>query len=97
MSLNSNITPDYINDAIDNHENPSLTHYLSHYEGPLGIGLESFRRNKFSTDAIMSFSTLIKRKDDVILSSSQLTNTNIGESVSFRKSEFYLGIGLGFR
>jgi len=97
MSLNSNITPDYINDVIDNHENPSLKHYLSYYEIPLEIGLEFFRRNKFSTDVIMSFSTLIKRKDDLILSSSQLTNTNIGESVSFRKSEFYLGIGLGFR
>jgi superfamily II DNA helicase RecQ len=97
ISLNSNITPNQINDVIDNHENPEIKHNLSYYEIPLEIGIEFFRRNKFSTDAIMSFSTLIKRKDELILSSSQFSNTNIGESENFRKSEFYLGIGLGFR
>lgn len=97
IRLNSNITSEQINDVIDNHENPELKHNLSYYEIPLEIGIEFFRRNKFSTDAIMSFSTLIKRKDELILSSSQFANTNIGESEKFRKSEFYLGIGLGFR
>ena len=97
IRLNSNITSEQINEVIDNHENPELKHNLSYYEIPLEIGIEFFRRNKFSTDAIMSFSTLIKRKDELILSSSQFANTNIGESEKFRKSEFYLGVGLGFR